>query len=448
MVVGAAGGWLIGKQAGESATVEAAGNAARKTRSSARGEEAAAEADASGMRRSSRAASPAEVGRLAGSSNRVQALIDYFAGLGPDELEDEARKLESLPMHERMMASFLLFGRWAEVDPTAAMSFSRTMGFAGMFVRPTILHSWASVDPANAAKYYNENPREFTMLGMMGGGRGPMGGGQGGAAIIAGEWARQDPQAALAWASTLTTEKSQAMSAVAGAVAKTDPRLAVAMLADMSGGEMGAAYRAVASEYGAANFNETRAWIRTLPQDQQNSALAAAIGGLSNKDPQAAARELSQLNDQEAKNRLVGEITGDWARLDPAAAAGFLGNQTDPEALREGVRQLIPAWVASDPAAALAYANNLQAGAARDTALQTYVWSNQSAAPAELIQVAETIGEDGDRHRAIGMTAARWMREDPTAARQYVETSAAIPDGMRQRILEGRNWWGGRGRGR
>ncbi len=133
-------------------------------------------------------------------------------------------------MNERIMASFLLFGHWAEVDPTAAMAFSNTMGFGGAFVRPTILQSWASVDPANAAKYYAENPREFARMGMMGGGRGPMGG-QGPASIIASEWARQDPAAALAWASTLTTEKGQAMNAVVGEVAKTDPKKAAEMLA-------------------------------------------------------------------------------------------------------------------------------------------------------------------------------------------------------------------------
>ena len=127
---------------------------------------------------------------MPGNSNRTQALLDFYAGLTPEQLAEEAGKLESLPMNERMLASFLLFGRWAEVDPTAAMAFSSTMGMAGGFVRPTILQSWASVDPVNAAKYFAANPREFAMMDMMGG--------QGASSIIASEWARQDPAAALA----------------------------------------------------------------------------------------------------------------------------------------------------------------------------------------------------------------------------------------------------------
>ncbi len=351
-------------------------------------------------------------------------------------------------MNERIMASFLLFGRWAEVDPTAAMSFSNTMGFTGMFVRPTILQSWASVDPANAAKYYADNPREFAMMGMMGGGRGPMGG-QGGAAIIAGEWARQDPAGALAWANTLTTEKSQALSSVVGEVAKTDPKKAAEMLTSMGGGDLRDAYRRVAEQYGAADFNEAQSWIRTLPADQQAEALASAIGGLSNKDPQAAARQLLQMQDGEAKNRVLGEVVGDWARVNPTAAADLLKSQGDPEAQRDGMRQLMPTWVGQNPTAALEYAYSYEAGPVRDSALQSYVWSNQSAAPAELVKVAESIGDDRDRSRTIGIATSRWMREEPEQAKTYIQQSTTLSDEAKERILSGEPMWGGgRGRGR
>jgi hypothetical protein len=321
------------------------------------------------------------------------------------------------------------------------------MGFTGMFVRPTILQSWASVDPANAAKYYAENPREFAMMGMMGGGRGPMGG-QGGAAIIAGEWARQDPAAALAWANTLTTEKAQAMSAVVGEVSKADPKKAAEMLTTLSGVDLSEAYRSVAANYGASNFAEAQAWVRTLPADQQQDALAAAIGGLSNQDPAAAAAQLASMQDGTAKNRVAAEIIGDWARVDPNAAADLLKRQTSEEAQREGMRQLIPAWVGRNPTAALDYANTYPPGPVRDTALQSYVWSNQTAAPAQLVRVAETITDERDRNRTIGMAATRWMRESPEEAKAYVEQSATLSDRAKEHILEGRGWWGGGGRGR
>ncbi|MCU0777168.1 MAG: hypothetical protein MUF86_05810 [Akkermansiaceae bacterium] len=445
LLLGAIGGFLSGRNT-SSATDSADADIARPTRSAQRSDASGA-ADAAN-KRGTRPLGVDEISRLPGNSNRIQALIAFYSGLSPEQLEDEARKLESLPMNERIMASFLLFGRWAEVDPTAAMSFSNTMGFTGMFVRPTILQSWASVDPANAAKYYADNPREFAMMGMMGGGRGPMGG-QGGAAIIAGEWARQDPAGALAWANTLTTEKSQALSSVVGEVAKTDPKKAAEMLTSMGGGDLRDAYRRVAEQYGAADFNEAQSWIRTLPADQQAEALASAIGGLSNKDPQAAARQLLQMQDGEAKNRVLGEVVGDWARVNPTAAADLLKSQGDPEAQRDGMRQLMPTWVGQNPTAALEYAYSYEAGPVRDSALQSYVWSNQSAAPAELVKVAESIGDDRDRSRTIGIATSRWMREEPEQAKTYIQQSTTLSDEAKERILSGEPMWGGgRGRGR
>ena len=187
LLAGAAGGYLAGKSGAAPDKDTAKVESMADTKSQRRGGSAASADSGKGREKK-----VDDILREPGQMARMQSLLDLYAGMDAAQLEAEAAKLDSLPMAERIMASFLLFGRWAEVDPTAAMSFSSTMGFSGMFVRPTILQSWASVDPANAAKYYADNPREFAMMGMMGGGRGPMGG-QGGASIIAGEWARQDP---------------------------------------------------------------------------------------------------------------------------------------------------------------------------------------------------------------------------------------------------------------
>lgn len=442
LLVGAVGGYISGKNTSPSGSSPAVENSSSKTRSSSR-PEAAGE---SSSKRANRPTSTEQITRLPGASNRIQSLMEFYAGLTPSQLEDEARKLESLPMNERIMASFLLFGRWAETDPTAAMNFSNTMGMAGGFVRPTILQSWASVDPANAAKYYSDNPREFAMMGMFGGGRGPMGG-QGGASIIASEWAKSDPTAALNWANSLTADKSQALSAVVGEVAKTDPKKAAGMLAGLSGDDLGRAYSTIASQYGASNFTEAQAWIKSLPADDQARALAAAIGGLSNTDPEAASRQIASIAEGDERDRAVSDIVEDWARVNPQAAADFLKTQDSERAQRDGLRQLMPAWVSQNPTAALSYAKSLPEGSARDSALGSYVWSNSKASPADLMKVAETISDEGDRNRTIGMTAMRWMREDETAAKAYIEQSTVLSDEEKQRLSEGRGMWGGPGGG-
>lgn len=445
LVVGAAGGYISGKNTDAGGGSTGTEEVSQRTRANVRPGATTAE----NSKRSTRATSPEQIGKLAGNSSRVQALLEFYAGLTPEQLAEEATKLDALPMSERIMASFLLFGRWAEVDPTAAMAFSNTMGMAGGFVRPTILKSWASVDPANAAKYYGENSREFAMMDMMGGGRGPMGG-QGASSIIAAEWARQDPAAAMAWASGLESGKGQAMTSVVAEVAKTDPRKAAEMLAAMDSDDKGGAYRAVAEQYGALDFNAAQAWVRTLPADEQAEALASAIGGLSNTNPEQAALQVKSMEAGEAKDRLIGDIAGDLARKDPAAAAEFVRAQDSEDAQRRAMRDLMPAWTNTDPAAALVYVNSFKPGPVRDSAAQSYVWSNNTTPPAELVRVAKTITDDGDRERTEGIAYMRWMREDAEGAKAAIATSS-LSDEAKERIVEGRGMWdggGGRGRGR
>jgi hypothetical protein len=441
LTVGAAGGFISGRNTATPAeTAQAEEQQAQQTRVSSRG---GADAGAT-PRKSQRNGSVEEIFRSPGNSNRIQALIDFYSGLTAEQLAEEAEKLEGLPVNERMMASFILFGRWAEEDPTAAMAYTNSMGWAGAMVRPTVLQSWASVDPENAAKYYSENPREFAMMGGMGG-RGGMGG-QGGASIIAAEWARQDPAAALAWASSLGTEKGEAMTSVVSEVAKADPRRAAELAASMDPADRAGAYSRIASQWGASDFSAAQSWVRTLPLDQQAAAMSSAIEGLALKDPRAAATAIASMSG-DAGDGAVRATVRNWAKEDPQGAHNWVLGLGTEDAQRNGLRELMPQWVAQNPVAAMNAVNNLPAGRVRDEAAASYVMSNNLGDPQSLMSVASTIDDDGTRMRSVGMVSMRWMREDPAAARAHIQQSSDIPDGMKERLLEGRPMWGGGGDG-
>ena len=103
----------------------------------------------------------------------------------------------------------------------------------------------------------------------------------------------------------------------------------------------------------------------------------------------------------------------------------------------------------------MAYANSFGAGSVRDNALQSFVWTNNSSNPSELVKVAETIEDEGDRERTVGVAVSKWLREDEAAAKEYAAQSSALSDEAKERIAEGRDFmgrggWGrgGRGRGR
>ncbi len=133
LVIGALAGYVVGHQSGPAAAGAAEqALAPRSTRSQTRPETASNDA------KRSRIHSTDEIYRAPGQTNRLQALMDFYAGLSPAQLEAEAAKLEDLPMSERMVASFLLFGKWAETDPLAAMAYTSKMGFAANFRHPDL----------------------------------------------------------------------------------------------------------------------------------------------------------------------------------------------------------------------------------------------------------------------------------------------------------------------
>ncbi|HVJ46943.1 MAG TPA: hypothetical protein VM511_11190, partial [Luteolibacter sp.] len=362
LVVGAAGGFISGRNSGS----EAAPAASAEVRNSrASGRSTALEEEA--KKAASRAKSMEDALDTPGHSARIKSLIDYYGTLTPEQLAEEAKRLDNLPMGERIMASLLLFGRWAEVDPTGAMAHANTMGFAAAFVRPTILQSWASVDPENAAKYYSENPREFSLMG----GGGP--GGQNGAATIAAEWAKQDPQAALAWASSLNgDDKNRAMTSVIREVAMTDPKKAAELAQSMSPAERGDAYESIARSYGAKNFDEAEAWVKSLPADQQADAMASAIAGLAQNNPELALTKAMGMAEGDEKNRAIRNSLENLSKTNPTKALAEVA-KLDAEAQRRAIEPVISNFVVSDPAAAESYVKGLQAGPVRDNAVAALV---------------------------------------------------------------------------
>jgi hypothetical protein len=445
LAVGLGVGFGVGKSGSGSGDETALAEANTRTRA---GERPAGGRD-SDSARERRERSVEEIYLRPGQSNRIQGLLDFYSKLGPDEFASEAEKLDGLPFNERILASVLLFGKWAEVDPTAAMAFTDTMGFAGAFVRPTVLQGWASTDPVNAAKYYTDNPAQFAMMNMMGG-RGGMGG-QGAAGIIAGEWAKQDPAGALAWASGLPSNSADAVNSVITQVAKTDPAKAAEMVAGMPADARDGAYATIARQWGAKNFSEAVAWANGLPEDQRGAAMSAAIEGLAQSSPELAAAEISKMTDADARRDAVPTVARNYARADVRGSMDWLNSLDDDGAKRDSMREVMPIWAAADGAAALDFIKNQSAPEVKDRAAESYIWSNRSTPPAQLAEVAGMITNEGDRSRATGIVAARWMQEDKDGATQFINGSDAINDEMKERLLSGRPMWGGgdrRGRGR
>ncbi len=384
-----------------------------------------------------------EITAQPGQISRIQALVSLYSDLKPDEYAAEADKLESLPFSERILAAYLLFAAWAEVSPLDAMGHANSkMGFAGNFVKPTVLQSWAASDPSAAAAYYESNKGEFAMMGMMGRGRG---GGDSGSSVIAGEWAKQDPDGAFNWAKSLEgRDGTRATAGVLAQLAKTDPAKAAGLVGDLDEAAQAGAYASIAGEWAKQDWASTESWISSLPADQQGPALGNAIKSLAVSDTALAAQKALAIPEGDARTEAMEEVSSVMAESDPSGAMDWVMQNGSEEAQSESVGDVMQSWVREDPASARAWIDGQAQGDVRDNAVQSYVFNNQSGSPQENIALAESIGADRSRDRAIGVTAMRWMSQDPDAATGYIQSSESISDGVKERLLNGGGFGGRR----
>lgn len=436
LLVGGAIGYIAGNTSKGPVAGEKKASSRKVVSSSSSRSASKSDGGASAQARSGKSQTYAEISSTPGQTARLQALVELYSGLSNEEFAREAEKLDGLPFNERILSAYILFAAWAETSPYEAFSHANTkMGRAGMFVRPTILQSWASMDPKAASTYYESNKSEFAMMGMMGGGRGR----NTGAGTVATEWAKQDPEAALAWAKTLGGRDAEDASTKAiSQIASTDPERASRLTAELSGDALSKANTSIASEWAKRDWGSAQSFIESLPDEQRGDALGAAVESLASEDPRLAASKALDIPEGNARDRAVESVTESMAQEDPAAAAQWVLENGSEQAQSGSMRVLMGNWVSRDVQAARAFAVGQPEGALRDSAVSSYILSDRRGSPEENIQLASSITNERTRGRAIGATAMRWMAQDEQAATEFIETSESINEGTREWILNQR----------
>lgn len=371
---------------------------------------------------------PSKVDRLSTeSANAVRSLVSGgvpkggnasrdYSSFSPAQLAKEIARLEHLPAGERASETLLLFARWGEVDPLAALAQANLYGVAGEAARCEVLKSWSTNDPRAAADWFVKNTGQFAGV-------------QPGRSVsereiassaVARAWAKQDPEAALAWAVTRGPEAARCVGSVLGETAVENPALAIRLAESADASVLKSASGEIAWQWASMDFSAAEKWIRTLPSDCQNAAMARAIGSLSLSDPEKAARQLDSLPDGAERERAVGLVMRQLAKEDTAVAERWLESQPSDAARRAGAIGLVTAMAADDPAGARGLLDVLQPGPARDGAAAAYIRSASSVKPEDLLEIAGGLSNDADRGQSIALIITRWKQEDGEAAERYI----------------------------
>jgi len=416
LILGLIGGYFLKPES--TALSESTENTTVSAKSSRKGFDSSAESLSAKTRKTNTAGNSRSTSKNP-IIEKFQSMFEFYTELDRQELETEALKLEGMPFSERMVAAPLLFARWGEIAPFEALEFSDKIGFAGRFVRPTILQSWSADDPKGAAKYFTSNPQQFRNQGRRWGRTGN----NSPAGAIAGEWAKRDFDSALSWSKTLSgNDASSATVAIFREAAKENPKQASKQLALIDDEKLREnAATSIATEWAKLDPSQAESWAINLEQPDKSASLAKIFATLSQKDAFAAAEKINLIEDQGHKSDVIETIANNMSKLNPAEAMNWISN-VDTELVKPHMaRRPMSTLTATNDQAARTWLNEQHSGPLRDSAAMTYIFTTRNSDPLQSLEIAASIENDNQAERAENLSLSRWLNNDPDAAEAYMK---------------------------
>lgn len=368
--------------------------------------------------------------QLSANKARVQALVNYYSKLSFEQLRDEARALNEnepsqfhyvLDEHKTILRH-LLFGRLVEIDPVSTMDLVKGFGENHRHDYYLLaIKGWANLDPQGAARYLEGEAISIDDTWSVA------------ARAVASEWAKFDVTQALHWAKGLPKHRESTISAVLTEMAIQSPEKALSMIEAMDLSDPQEAYAAIAYHYSSKDFAAAKAWISSLPQDQQHELMAAAITSLAASNFESAVAELGVMPDSNFKRIAASKILKLVSRDNPLRAAKLISSDSTPKILQNKLPELIENWYVVNPAEAEGYLFSLPDGSARDQAITRYMDVADIDDPDKLIKLAGSISDGNVRENTVVSLFDRLEFTHPEEALRLLE-SADIADKKKEQL--------------
>ena len=259
--------------------------------------------------------------------------------------------------------------------------------------------------------------------------------------VLIPRWAEADPEAALAYAKTLTrtTERQVAFTAVFSGWARRDVDAAMAAVEGLkSNDERRAAWSAILPEL--AQKSPERALelhLKNLAKgDTQFGYNFGSIQSIFNTwaqtDPAAAAARAMKLTSRD-RDMAVNSIAAQWASKDLQGALAWAHGLPEGNTKRNATRVVLGEMANQDPQAAATYALTLK-GTAQQEAMSSVAaaWAQTDFTGA--LAWSQNLTDPKSRERALQSLGPEWTRRDPQGAAAYANS---LPPGQTKNNLIG-----------
>lgn len=277
-------------------------------------------------------------------------------------------------------------------------------------------------------------------------------------ALVAGQWASVEAEAALAWLAGQSSNKQMALALALGngLSSETSERVHSLLLSLNENSLRAAVAKSVVCAWTRSRPAEAAQLVITvMSEDASREALGGVVSEWARADVAGAARWLIQLPEGSVRSSALAHLATVWGGADAPAAARFAETlpteagycavlagrwaQSNPRAaadwvltLPEGTRQqalgaLAAGWARVAPRDAVEFATGLASGGSREVAMLSAIsaWAASEPREAALWVAYLPVGEL--RLRAIDGVADRWIYADPRAAMAWQQ---ALPAGV------------------
>jgi hypothetical protein len=374
----------------------------------------------SAARRASSAAALGTILAQADPAARIRALLAFADEVPTGEIAAAIQQLRGSSPDwdpDTRAAIHLLLTRWAREAPDQALASLQTLDPTKQGGDATsILAGIAATDPQRAVKWLNDPANRMTAFPLIG---------QFLAGSIAKEWARQDPEAAVDWASKLPdSQRTGAYIGLMGTLASTDPRTASTLVARLEdGGPRREAIRNIATAWAKQAPVAAMDWAQSLAGEDRKSAMNEALGSWASHQPQDAAKYLEKTTASEITAAQLKAVAEPWLNQAPAAAAAWVATRPAGDARNEAMSGVIWRWTMTEPVAASAWLRAQPAGPTHDAGIAGLALATFDTDPSSALTWAASIADETKRAESIAIGMTEWLKRDSTAAREWAATN-------------------------
>lgn len=257
-------------------------------------------------------------------------------------------------------------------------------------------------------------------------------------------WARTAPMDAAGWAMTSSnaSEREASLATVFAGAILSNPDEAIRvgnfLIKQNPGDAAGYGTTLIDALCNAGDFDAAAQMAGSGDGGTQRSIwMAEAYSKWALLQPEAAAQAASAIGDPAIRDDALHGIIGGWAEANPAALTEFLSELPPASDRGQMIGQGLESWVQADPVAAANWINSNASnlGSDLDAGMQAVAMLGQLQ-PTTATAWAENISDPQLRSQALTDILRNWIQTDPTAARNYFQTTQNLLPADRQQISQ------------